>query len=464
MPDNTPRTAPPGPGAANRPVAGRAPAVPGAWPLIGHAPRLVLDPLRFITSLPRYGDVALLRIGTMPLYAVNHPALVNRVLVDDARSFERGRFFEKARPILGQGLLAASGAEHRRQRRRLQPAFHAARIAGYAPVMRAAAESATAAWRPGQVIQVDREMNDLSLAMLMRSLFAGDVGTEAAERFQRALPVVSRELMVRVAMPSWWASLPTPANRRFTRAIEDLNTAIGTSIAAYRRGGLDPDGLLSLLLAPDGGEDGERFTGTQVRDQVLNFAVAGVETVGASQAWLFHELGRNPGVEARVHAELDRVLGGRPPEYRDLPALDYTHRVVKETLRVHAPWLLMRRANRDVRLGDVDVPAGSEVCYSPHMLHHDPRWYPEPGRFDPDRWLPERTADRPRNIFFPFGTGAHKCMGDSFALTEMAVATAVICSRWRLRPVPGVKVKEVARADVHPSRLPMTAEPRTPAA
>ncbi|MCM1965123.1 cytochrome P450 [Streptomyces sp. G1] len=436
------------------------PHAPGAWPLVGHVPSLIRNPLRFVTSLAAHGDVVRLRLGPLPVYALTHPALVHQVLVEDARDYARGRIFEKAGPFLGEGLLASSGTEHRRQRRLLQPAFHRDRISASIPVLRQAAERTSASWRPGQTVAVDRAMNELSLTMLTKTLFTADAGARAAAQIERALPVLATGLITRTLMPEWWTKLPTPANRRFDRSVHDMGTAIDEAVRAYRAQGRDHGDVLSMLLSARD-QDGEALTDHQIRDQLVGFGLAGVETTGASLAWLFHELGRHPEIEQRLHTELDTALGDRPPRYEDLPALQYTGRVITETLRLHALWMVMRRTRTSVQLADTTLPAGAEILYSAYALHRDPRFFPDPERFDPDRWLPERARRIPKGAFIPFSAGAHKCIGDSLAFTEMTIALAVICRRWRLRPTPGVRVREVARGDVHPNRLPMVAEPRT---
>ncbi|MCC2279461.1 cytochrome P450 [Streptomyces sp. ET3-23] len=444
-------------GPTGNPVA--APAAPGAWPVLGHTPVLMRRPLEFVTSLTAHGDVVRIRLGRLPAYAVTHPALVRHVLVDGARDFSRGRLFDKASAFLGEGLAATSGALHRSQRRVIQPAFSRQRIAACVPVMRHVAQSIVSGWVPGRTVAVDHAMNDYSLAVVTRTLLPDSLESRSGEAFQQALPVLTRGMMVRMILPEWWARLPTPGNRRFEQARRTMAELVAEAVAAQRAGRA---GMLSVLLAPqEGPAEGEhRLTARQFQDHVTSIAMAGVETTGASLAWFFHELGRHPELEARVHAEVDTVLVGRPPRHEDLPRLEFTTRVILETLRRYAPWLITRRARSPVRLGAVTVPAGAEILYSPYALHHDARWHPDPYRFDPDRWLPDRCRDLPRGAFLPFGAGAHKCIGDAFALTEMTVAAAVICRHWRLRPAPGVRVRAVARAEIHPDALPMVAERR----
>ncbi|MFI9235660.1 cytochrome P450 [Streptomyces sp. NPDC053079] len=437
------------------------PPAPGALPGLGHVLPLLRAPLPFITSLSALGDVVKVRIAHMPAYVVTDPELVRRVLVTSDHDFTQGRVYEKLAQFLGEGVGTASGRKHRRLRRLIQPAFHRDRIAEYADTMRAAAESTVAGWRPGQRIRVDSAMNDMALKAVTACLFATEMTPRASAEFRESILTLFHGAVLRTLLPTAWEKLPTPGNRRYRRAITAANRVIDETITLYRAPGPRRNDMLTLLL-DSRDDDGDALTDQQIRDQVITFLFAGVETTGATVAWALHELGRHPEAEKRLHEELDAVLGGRPPTWQDLCALPYTGRVVTETLRLHAPWLILRRTLHPVRLGDVTLPEGAEVVYSPYGLQRDPRHFPDPERFDPDRWLPERNAAGPRGAYVPFGAGVHQCIGDAFALTEITIALAVICSHWRMRPRPGVPVREVAAATTHPKGLTMTAEPRFP--
>ncbi|MCD9193439.1 cytochrome P450 [Streptomyces albireticuli] len=433
---------------------------PVALPLLGHAWPLMRSPLRFMTQLSSYGDVVPLRLGTLPVQAVTDPGLVHRVLATDGRSFVRGRFFEKTGMIGGeQGLVAISGPTHLRDRRALQPMFRRDHIAGFAKGMREAAQDVTGRWEAGQVVPVDHAMNELVLSSLVRSLLGGRPSEEMTAAFHRNLSILSQGLVTRCILPTWCMYVPTPSNRRFQHAIDSMRSAINQAITVCRDREQGTAGLLDLITEQRE-EDGQVWTDRKICDHVMHIMLAGVETSGATLAWVFHELGRHPRIADQVQAEVDRVLGGAPPDTDDLPKLELTGRVILETLRQHAIWMGMRRTKDPVTLGETTLPAGTEVLYSPHALHHDPRWFPEPERFDPDRWLPERAHSVPKGAYIPFGAGVHKCIGDSFAIMEITIVTAVIFQRWRLQPVPEAKVVPVARADVHPNHLPMTVTPR----
>lgn len=441
-------------------TAQRVAVARGHVPGLGHGLQLVRRPLEFVSSLREQGDVVLVRVGRMPLYALTDPALVHRILTSDHASFGRGRLFERGQSIVGRGLITAEGGFHRRQRRLMQPIFTRQAMSDHTDTIRRITVAVMETWRPGQRVAVDSVMNDLALTTVTRVLFSSDTGRDAAEVVRHCVPVVLSALFKHMLLPAVVTSVPTPAGLRFRAANARLHTVIDQVITAYRADGGGRGDLLSRLLAARDEETGEIMSDQQVHDEVSAMFFAGVDATGAILAWVFHELGRHPDIERRVHDEIDTVLDGGPVGYGDLAALEYTGRVITETLRCYSPWFFPRGTLSPVELGGVQLPAGTEVMYSPYALHHDPRFFPEPGRFDPDRWLPERARAVPRGAFIPFGTGAHRCIGESLALVELTVAVATITARWRLAPVPGTRVRKVATVTVHPDQLPMVTHPQ----
>ncbi|MGH4025368.1 MAG: cytochrome P450 [Pseudonocardiaceae bacterium] len=437
-----------------------APLAHGAVPGLGHGPQLLRRPLEFVSSLREQGDVVLVRVGRMPLYALTDPALVRRILTSDHASFGRGRLFEKGKRIVGNGLITAEGGFHRRQRRLMQPIFTRPVMAGHTDTIRRIAVGITQQWSPGQPVAVDSVMNDLALTAVARVLLSADVAREAVDGIRRCVPVILRALFRHMLLPTVITGVPTAAALRFRAARARLDTIIDQIIATYRADSSECDDLLSRLLSARDEETGEIMSDRQVHDEVVAMFFAGVDATGAILAWVFHELGRHPDIERGVHDEIDSVLGRGPVGPDDLARLGYTGRVVTEALRCYAPWFFPRGTLRPVELGGVHLPAGTEVMYSPYALHHDPRYFPDPERFDPDRWLPDRAAAVPRSAFLPFGTGAHRCIGESLALLELTVAVATIAARWRLAPLPGTRVRRVATVTVHPDQLVMVAHPR----
>jgi cytochrome P450 len=207
-------------------------------------------------------------------------------------------------------------------------------------------------------------------------------------------------------------------------------------IVERRREGSDRGDLLSMLLLARDEEGGEGLTDAQVRDQAMTIFLAGYETTALALAWTWYLLAQNPEAEARLHEELDAVLGGRLPTFEDVPRLDYTARVFNESLRLYPPtWRLVRWAIEDCEFGGYVVPAGSQVIVSQYVMHHDERYFPDPFRFDPERWTPEAKAERPQYSFFPFGGGPRRCLGETFAVVEGVLLLATLARHWRLRLV-----------------------------
>ncbi|WP_158843441.1 cytochrome P450 [Saccharothrix deserti] len=435
------------------------PVAPGRLPFLGHTVEMVRRRHEFTSSLRDHGDVVRVDLGPLSTFFVTTPQLVHQVLVTDGARFRKGAMFDKFRPYLGNGLVLSDGPFHLRQRRMIQPAFHRDRIARYAEVMVRAATALTSSWTPGEVRVVEDDMQGLAVTIVGEALFSTELGQRVIDEVRRSVFVVIKQGMVRALSPSFVEKLPLPGNREFDRAVARMHALVLEVIASRRAdGGRDHGDLLSmLLLAQD--ESGDGMTDQQTYDEVLTLLTAGIETTALALAWSFHEVSRHPEVEDRLVAEIDEVVGDRPVTFADVPRLTYTAAVVNEVLRMYPLWILMRRATAPVDLGGVELPVGAEVIVSPHALHHDPASFPEPHRFDPDRWL-SASAEVPRGAFIPFAAGARQCVGNVFAQTEIVIALATVLSKWRLVPVPGKPVRTKFTSTAYPSGLLMTAVPR----
>lgn len=433
---------------------------PGKWPVLGHTPAMLRRRFEFTSALRAHGDLVRLYLGSKPVYFVTTPELTHQVLVTDGGAFEKGAMFDKFRPFVGNGIVISSGPFHLRQRRLIQPAFHHERIANYATTMRAAVERLTGSWRPGQVREINDDMQALAVTITGEALFGTEFGTAAIEQARESIPVVIRQGMIRALSPGFVEKLMVRGNRQFDNAVTSMRAVVLDLIADWRAAGTDRGDLLSMLLmARDDG--GEGMTDEQAYDEVVTLLSAGIETSALALAWLFHEISQHPGVEARLHAELDEVLDGAPVTIDHVARLTYTRQVVDETLRMYPIWILMRRTTSEVDLAGATIPAGTEVTISPHALHFDPRSFPDPDRFDPDRWSAQRAGSVPRGAFVPFGAGNRKCVGTAFALTEMVVTIATVAARWRLLPVPDRPLRVKYTSTAYPARLSMAVASRT---
>jgi len=412
------------------------------------------DPLGFLTRLAReYGDVSQFRVGPIRMFLLNHPDHVRDVLVTHHEKFHKGRALQRSKRLLGEGLLTSEGAHHRRQRRLAQPAFHRQRLGAYAAVMADYAERAAERWRDGQTLDVADEMMRLTLAVVGRTLFDVDVESEADDVGAALTDMMELFGYLMLPYAELLEKLPLPATRRFRRARARLDAVIYRIIEERRRAGGDRGDLLStLLLAVDEEGDHTGMTDEQLRDEVMTIFLAGHETTANALTWAFYLLAQNPEAEARLHEEVDRVLGGgRRAGFEDVPALRYTEMVVAETMRLYPPaWAVGRMAVEDHEVGGYLIPRGATALMSQYVMHRDSRFFPDPERFDPGRFAPEAKDARPQYSYFPFGGGVRRCIGEGFAWAEATLLLATFARRWRMRLVPGRRVEMKPRITLRP--------------
>ncbi|MGW0733577.1 cytochrome P450 [Streptomyces sp. NPDC002851] len=432
------------------------PRAPGALPVLGHVLKLWRDPLGFLKGLRNTGELVRVDLGTLPMYVATTAELVHEITVKKARSFEKGRLYDRVRPLVGEGLATASGEIHRRHRRLMQPMFHKERISGYADVMSSRAMALAESWVDGQELALEQVMGQYTIETLAETMFSTDIGRPAVEAVRRDLPIILKNMLIRAASPKLLDRLPIKPNRDFDAASASMRGVIDEVIAGTRRSGATGRAdLLSVLLDARDADTGEALTDEEVRDELVTILFAGTETTASTLSWAFHELARHPDVEKQVIAEIDEVVGDRPVTIEDVPRLPAIRRVLDEVIRLYGVTLLMRRTIDEVELGGVVVPAGTEIAFSLYALHRDPGIYADADAFDPDRWLPERRAGLGREEFVPFGSGNRKCIGDAFAWTEATIALATILRRWHLRPLPGHEPRAAASAMAHPDHVPM---------
>jgi cytochrome P450 len=400
----------------------------------------------FLLALHReQGDVARARVGNLRLHLVAHPDDVRDVLITHQRVFMKGHVLQRAKMLLGEGLLTSEGEFHLRQRRLVQPAFHRQRIAAYTQEMVDRAWITGDRWRDGETVDMDREMMALTLAIVARTLFDADVDAEADE-IGGALTEVLR-LFQTVFIPGMQLvdRLPLPHTRRFARARGRLDETIYRLIAVRRaelaRGRERGDLLSTMLTAQDAEGDGGSMTDEQLRDEAMTLFLAGHETTSNALTWTWYLLSQHPPVEARLHDEVDRVLGDRRATADDLASLPYTRMVLSESMRLYPPaYAIGRRALEDYEVRGIVISRGSLVVVSPLVTHRDARWFPDPERFDPERWTPEAQGTRPKFSYFPFGGGTRMCIGDQFAWTEEMLLLTTLAQRWRAELAAGQRV------------------------
>lgn len=435
-----------------------------AWPIIGHGLLLRRKPLEFFAELHRAPEpLVRIRLGNKDAYLVTAPELIDSLLRGKpAHSVEKGAFFEAMRALLGDGLSISTEPKHMRHRRLMAPAFHREKIAGYVQIMQQEANAMVDSWGDGVRLELDEQMRVLAMRIVAKALFASELGEEVIAESLRSFPVIVEELPKRTLLP-WLAHVPL-RNRMFDAAVHRLSAAIDRIIAEYRASDTDYGDLVSMLLAARF-DDGTGLTDHELHDEVMTLYAAGFATTANTLAFAFYELARRADIRERVEKEVAEVLHGGPVTADNIRNLEYTERVVAETLRRYAPtWLGTREAIEELDLGGVTLPAGTTLFYSPYTLHNDPKYFDEPARFDPDRWTPQYRKDVTRSgTYQPFGIGNRNCIGEPFAWYEAVTILATITARTHLELTPGATIHEVARATLELDHLPVTVHLRATA-
>jgi cytochrome P450 len=423
--------------------------------------RYLADPLGYLQSLQReYGDIVYFKLGLQDVYLLSDPQLIHDVLVTHDRKLARvaGPVRGYSR-IIGEGtIMTSEGERYRRQRRLVAPALHHRRVMSYGSIMVEEALALAESWREGEPRDIQTDMNHVTLAIVMRALFGADMPASSLSGIAGHVEVVLEAFSRRQAR---YATLQGDRTQRAIAALDELVYAL---LAERRRDGVDRGDLLSmLLLAQDEEGDGSGMTDQEIRGEVLALIAAGHDTSSSALTWTWYLLSQNPDAERRLVDELGSVVGDRTPGAEDLPALPYLDRVVSESLRMYPPSGLGtdRLVQEEVELGGFRIPVGSIILFSQYVVQHDPRWFREPDRFDPDRWTPEARATRPKLSYFPFSGGSRACVGSGFASMEIALVIAAIAARWRLVTEPGYRPEIEARITITPrGGMPMTPERR----
>lgn len=414
------------------------------------------DPLAFIANrFATYGDLYYAPSKKSGgLYVLRHPDHIKEVLVTRAASFHKTHSaFRMLSRFLGEGLLTTDGEIWKRQRRLVQPAFAHARLVEYAQVMTDEASRAVDSWRDGEMRDMSRDMMQLTLRVVSRTLFGHDV-TSQIEKVGHAMSVFQSSLLSFEVIPEW---LPTPGKMAFRRALASLDEVTYGIIEKRKRDiEADPKGerrdLLEILVqARDVEGDGSGLSEKEVRDQLVTLFLAGHETTSHALTWTLYLLSQNPAAEAKLHAELDAVLGGRAATYDDLAKLPYTEQVFSEAMRLYPPvYTTARKASEDTEIGGYPVRAGSEVIVWTYMTQRDPRFFPEPDAFRPERFTEAEESTRPKLAYHPFGGGPRACIGKVFAMIEARLLLATIAQRFRLELVSGHPVEPWTRITLVP--------------
>jgi cytochrome P450 len=425
----------------------------GAISQVRYLAGFFFDPIGFVARrFERYGDIYYAPTKSTGLYVLRHPDHLREVLVTRASSFHKTHTaFARLSIVLGDGLLTSDGDVWRRQRRMVQPAFSQARLAGYVGVMADEATRAASGWRDGEVRDMNREMMQLTLRVVSRTLFGHDVSPRHVDDVGRAMRLFQQSLVRPDVLPAW---MPSRQRQRMRRALEALDAMTYSIIAARRSNPSRATDLLQMLVdAVDEEGDRGRLSEKELRDQLVTLFLAGHETTAHALTWTLYLLSRNPSAQRMLHGELERVLGTRDPAYDDLAQLPYTGQVIEESMRLFPPvYSIARKAHQDVEIGGYAVRAGSELILWVYMTHRDPRFFPDPGVFRPERFTPEEEERRPKLSYLPFGAGPRACIGKVFALLEARLILATLARRFRFELLPDQGVEPRPRITLVPKR------------
>jgi cytochrome P450 len=356
-------------------------------------------------------------------------------------NFIKERTVQRSKMLLGKGMITSEGTEHRAQRQVAQPAFHRQRIGDYGCVMVEEAVRIRDSWHAGERRDVAIDMMHLTLNIVARTLFASDLQNEVYELAAAINRIMGLyNFLVMLPAAEWLVHFRPPGLAAFVRAKKRIDAVVYRMIDAHQRSGVDSGSLLDLMLAASPPKD--ETSRQSLRDQVITIFLAGYETVANALSWTWYLLSQNPEAESKLHAEVDLVLAGRLPTIDDVARLRYTECVMAESLRLYPPaWAMGRYAQNDFALGDYFLPARTTMLISQFVTHRDPRFFPDPLRFDPDRFSAEGKARRTKFTYFPFGAGPRQCIGESFAWMEGVLILATLAQKWKLRLVPGHRVE-----------------------
>jgi cytochrome P450 len=411
--------------------------------------------LGFLEQCAReYGDVVKLKVATVPVYLLNHPDYIEYVLVTNQRNFVKSRTSPAATSVFGNGLFNSSGDFWLHQRRLMQPAFHRAQLLVYGDAIVAQTLRMLDTWHDRRILDVYKEMMDLSLAIVAKTLFGTGTGRDAAQieasvntitkRFRLEFPFPTNLFLL---LPSW---APTPANLRLKWAVRKLDQIIYRIIEERSDTPQTNDDLLSILLRARK-ESNDGMTDQQLYDEVITLLLTGHETSACALSWTWYLLSQHPEVEAKLKAELLSHLQERLPTIADLHYLPYAQKVIKESLRLYPPaWGMNRIALKDCEIGGYAVPAGAAVAMSQWVMHRDSRYFENPTVFNPDRWTEEMEKGLPRYAYFPFGGGPRLCVGRDFTMLELVLVVATVAQRYQFRLVPEHRVQREVSITLRP--------------
>ena len=424
--------------------------------------KFLRDPLKVLIDISHtYGDIAHFKFGRQNVYLLNRPDYIEDVLVTNYKNFIKSRGLQVSRRLLGNGLVTSEGEYHDRQRHLIQPTFYPKRIKSYADIMVKQALDMCNSWNDGTILDIHKEMIKLTLAIICKTVLGYDIEPghdEVGDNLKTCMKYFNRLLM---PFGELIEKIPLlPLNKGFQTAKRDLDSIVYRMIKEHRKKldkghekKEDDDLLFTLLQAQDEEAGIGKMTDEQLRDEVMTIFLAGHETTANALTWTYYLLSEHPTIETKLQEELHSIFGSNKTIITadDVPRLEYTEKILTESMRLYPPaWALGRQGIDDYKVGGYTIPKGSIILMSQYVMHRNPRYFPEPDRFYPDRWTEEFKKQLPRFSYFPFGGGIRGCVGEPFAWLEAILLVATISRQWRMRHVPSHKVELKALITLRP--------------
>ncbi|PHV11815.1 cytochrome P450 [Chitinimonas sp. BJB300] len=448
-------------------------ALPGGAPLLcaptpaghflfGHLKPYRADMLGFLArSRAELGDIFRIRLASRSIHILAHPDMAEQLLIKEREHFGKLSELGEKREIglslvLGKGLVTNYGESWQRQRQMMQPMFHKVQIATMADAMTEAGSRLLRRWQqvfqPGQVVDISQEMMRVTIDVIGQTMFGADLLDKTdfvGERFPLLLRYAFSSLNNPLLLPSGW---PTARNRAFNRSMKELDVLLYDLINKRLESGTPRGDLIDMLLAARDPDSKESMSIQQLRDEIATIFGAGHETTANGLTWTWYLLSQHPEVRAKLREELETVLGGRTPDYADLPQLVYTRAVFEESMRLFAPAPVLPRAVlKDTSVAGYSLRRGEVAMVVSDLLHRHPAFWREPDRFDPERFLPGETQlQHHRCAYLPFGGGPRVCIGNHFAMMEGQLLLAQIAQRYDLQLLPDHPVEREVAVTMRP--------------
>lgn len=416
---------------------------------LGHLFSFRRDSIGFLKKIANeYGDIVHFKIGPIRIVLLNHPDFIKEVLTTQHRNFVKGRPLEMAKELLGEGLLTSEGDFHKRQSRLIQPAFHRNMIESYVPALTKCVTQLMNGWKENMTVDIKEEMTNMSIAIAGKTLFNSDTAQEAQE-INQALDTAT-SLFGRIPLPfsEFLLKIPLPGTIRFNKAKARLDKTIYRMIDERRLNNVEKGDLLSLLIHS---HDEEGMSDQQVRDEAMTLFLTAFDTTSTALTWTWYLLSQNSEAEAELYEELDSVLNGGLPTVHDIAQLKFTRMVFGESMRLYPPsYVIPRQALEDFPIDKYIIPRGSIILLSPYLIHHDPRFHPDPEKFDPHAWDMHSHSLNSKYEYFPFSRGPRSCIGEPFAWMQGILVLATIAQSWRIKLVPHHPVELLPLINLRP--------------